>query len=137
MADTMAYVKNPQVRSMEWDEPRCGECRGMGTIAYPVCNGGSDHMGHDCGGTVCGSVEAECADCKGTGWLSCELCDSDPGERALTYAITFMVRGRVMVDRVCTHCKDEWIRDWHRRERKRAADRRHRRLSGRDEVPHA
>jgi hypothetical protein len=50
----------------------CGECEGWGYILYPVCWGGEDHAGHDCGGTACGDDEVECEACEGTGQVEAD-----------------------------------------------------------------
>lgn len=41
----------------------CATCSGARTVEVPICRGGSDHAGHHCGGTVCGTAEAPCPDC--------------------------------------------------------------------------
>lgn len=41
----------------------CARCEGTGVVAVPVCRRGRDHAGHDCGGSVCGDVEAPCPEC--------------------------------------------------------------------------
>ena len=41
----------------------CETCHGTGIVERPICRGGSDHAGHDCNGSVCGSIEADCPDC--------------------------------------------------------------------------
>ena len=56
----------------------CPECDGTGTVGIPVCRGGYDHAGHDCGGRVCGFHEAECEDCNGLGAVPCSYCGEAP-----------------------------------------------------------
>jgi hypothetical protein len=45
-------------------DPVCERCEGERYIDVPVCRGGSDHVGFDCGGLVCGSEAAPCPACQ-------------------------------------------------------------------------
>jgi hypothetical protein len=65
--------------------PVCGECEGDGGAYEGRCwsRGDEVHMGHDCGGVVCGEERVgDCQACGGSGYAACDIC----GEEAVTRA---------------------------------------------------